>query len=550
MSPEGTLIDDSFASRTLEDWQQRVADRLENGDLGSLESLTVDGVVTRPLYAARPVGAETRPLPGVSAPISACALLEVADPQLAAASLGRALEAGAEGLYLRHDRSTRLGLDLEDSGSLDSLGRDGMVLLDADEIGLFLGEQEWGGRPVWLEAGGNALPVTALWLAEFERRRVEAGEVALHCGADPFAALALDGTVPRDLMKLESEMAVLARFSSRHLPLGRAITVSTVPYQEAGAEMVAELGYAVASTLDYLRALEDSGLTPPDAAGEICWRFALGTNVFSEMAKLRAARVLWRMLCVACGVDEPPRAMIHAVSSRRSLSRRAPMNNSLRASGQMFAAACGGADAISLRTVTGVATGEAELGRLAVAIQAVLREEAHLGRVADPGAGSYYVESLTDELVRAGWAVAQQVERDGGMRDGLLSGAIASAVGISAGRRAAAFEAGEAAITGVTRYVNEEEAINEPSPLDAGKLASSLLERRAVRKAENAEPTDREIRYSRDFVVEQLVASARRGASLSDLAAQLGNSDGAESCEPFPLHRDAAPFEAGPGSES
>jgi methylmalonyl-CoA mutase len=549
MSPEGTLTDDSFASRTLEDWQKRVAERLEGGDLGSLETRTVDGVATRPLYAAGPARSEPQSLPSWPTRSSACALLEVADPLRAGVSLGRALEAGAEGVYLRLDRSTRLGLALEEAGTLDFLGLDGLVLPDGGELGLALGEQQLAGRAVWLEAGGNALPISALWLAELERRQEEAGEVALHCGADPLSALAVDGTVPRDLMKLESEMAVLARFSSRHLPLGRAITVSTVPYQEAGAEIAAELGYVVATTLEYLRALEDSGMTPEDAVGEICWRFALGTNVFSEMAKLRAARVLWRMVCVACEVGEPPPARIHAVSSRRSLSRRAPMNNALRASGQMFAATCGGADAVSLRTDSVAEAAEGEAGRLAMTIQAILREEAHLGRVADPGAGSYYVEELTDELVRAGWTAAQQVERDGGMRGCLLSGAIASQVASSAGRRQAAFEADEAGITGVTRYVNEDEVVDDPSPLDVAKLASSMLERRAARKAEKVEATDREISYSRDFVVEQLVASAREGASVSDLAAQLGSSQGAESCQPLPLRRDAAAFEAGGRSE-
>ena len=544
MSTEGTLTDDTFPPAALEDWRQRVSARLEGGDLASLRSMTPDGVALEPLYteSVSSVAAVERGGPGGGS--GACALLDAADPLEARSSLRRSLTCGADGVYLRLDRSTRLGLDLEDEATLEHLGAGGMVLRDRAELAIAFDQVDLSGLAIWLEAGGNALPATAVILAELERRGGTVASVALHCGADPLAALALDGVLPRDLMKLESEMAVLARFSNRRLPMGRAITVSTLPYQEAGAGMSAELAYAAATTVTYLRGLGDSGLGAAEAASEICWRFGLGTDVFSEIAKLRAARVLWRMVLVACGVEAPPPARIHGVSSLRSLSRRASMNNGLRATGQMFSACCGGADAVTLRTsVPGQAPADGDADRLAVTTQAILREEAHLGRVVDPGAGSHYVETLTGELARAAWAEAQEVERLGGMRECLLSGRVAEAVELSAGRRRRSFESGEAGITGVTRFVAEDEAPGTPVLLDAVALRAAILARRpGGRVATEADSGG--VSYSRDFVIERLVAAAGRGATVAALADELGDAAGAESCQPLVPRRDAAPFES------
>ncbi len=540
MSTEGTLTADTFPAVTLEDWRLRVSRRPEGADLRLLRSVTPDGVTLEPLYTE--TGSERRLVEpgGGGEGTGVCALLDAADPLEARMSLRQSLAAGAEGVYLRLDRSTRLGLDLEDDATLASLGSGGMVLQDRAELAVVLDRVDVSGLAIWLEAGGNALPVSALLLAELQRRGCTVGEVGLHCGADPLAALALDGALPRDLMKLESEMAALARFSSRHLPLGRAVMVSTLPYQEAGAGMAAELAYAVATTVAYLRALGDSGLEPYQAASEICWRFGLGTDLFSEMAKLRAARVLWRMVLIACGVEEPPAARIHAVSSLRSLSLRAPMNNGLRATGQMFAACCGGADAITLRTfVPGQAPAAGDLARLAVTTQAILLQEAHLARVTDPGAGSYCVETLTRDLAQAAWTEAQEVERRGGMRECLLSGGVAAAIGRSALQRRQAFESGEAGITGVTRFAAEDEEPAVSVPLDRVALRAAIVARRSG----GTERSDAEAEYSRDFVIEQLVAAAGRGATLAELAGELGDSAGSESCQPLIPRRDAAPFE-------
>jgi methylmalonyl-CoA mutase len=548
MSSEGTLTDDSFPAITIAEWRQRVAERLDGVDQAALESVTIDGVAISALYAESLASPSALRSAGPSSGSTACVLIDDADPAQAEARLRSSLAVGAGGMYLRLDRSTRQGLDAGEEAAAGHLGVEGLVLGDRHELAVALGDNRVGGLEVWLEAGANALPVTAIWLAELERRGCPVGEVALHCGADPLGALATDGTLPRDLMKLESEMAVLARFSSRHLPRGRAITVSTQVYQEAGATLSAQLGYAVATTLEYLRGLEDSGLNPTEAASQICWRFALGTNVFSEMAKLRAARTLWRMVWVACGVSEPPPARIHAVSSWRSLTRRAPMNNSLRATGQMFSASCGGADAVTLQVAVDQGAAAAGAVRLATTTHAILREEAHLERASDPGAGSHFVESLTADLARAGWAEAQQIESAGGMRECLLSGQITASVEADGEDRRRAFESEEAAITGVTRYAGREQPAAR-TPLDTEALRASIEQRRVSVEASAGIPTSAEVHYSRDFVVEELVAQARRGGTVAALAAQLGDAEGAESCSPMVRGRDAGPYEDTGGGE-
>ena len=157
MSSEGTLTDESFPAVSLEDWQERVADRLEGGDVEALERLSPDGVAIRPLYLERQFLREPLERGGPGAGSGACALIEAADPLEARLSLRRSLAAGADGIYLRLDRSTRLGLDPEDDAALEHLGVGGMVLGGGTELAVMLDESDCQ-RPGGLAGSGWQRP--------------------------------------------------------------------------------------------------------------------------------------------------------------------------------------------------------------------------------------------------------------------------------------------------------------------------------------------------------------------------------------------------------
>ena len=220
---------------------------------------------------------------------------------------------------------------------------------------------------------------------------------------------------------------------SREFPLVRALVVDGLPVHVAGGSAAQELGYAVATGVAYLRALTAAGLGVDAAAGLLEFRLAATPDQFPTIATLRAARRLWARVLEVSGADPATAPVQHAVASPTLYTRRDPYVNLLRGTVAGFAAGVGGADAVT------VSPFDAALGastpfsrRIARNTQSVLVMEAHLARVIDPAGGSWYVESLTDALARAGWAFFQEIEAAGGVVAALDAGP-----GRRAGRRGA-----------------------------------------------------------------------------------------------------------------
>ena len=267
-------------------------------------------------------------------------------------------------------------------------------------------------------------------------------------GIDPLAFAALNGTEP-DLGALKrwvDEVAGLAGVT--------ALTVETLPYHKAGASDVQELGFAIATGIAYLRALDEAGVSPADAAGQLEFRVAATADQFATIAKLRALRRLWARVTEECGVPEAARgARIHAVTSPRMMAKVDPHVNMLRVTIATFAAAAGGADAITALPfdhAAGLPTSFSR--RIARNTQVIAAEESHVGRVQDPAGGSWYVESLTDELAKAAWALVQQVEAAGGMAAALASGDVAQRIDAVNADRATKLANRSIELTGVSMF--------------------------------------------------------------------------------------------------
>ena len=537
-----------FFETSVEVWRRRVIAELGGEPIAALDRRTPDGYALRPLYTAEDLGDWPSWRPRVGSP-GLCSIVEAASPERASRQLAEELASGARGIWLRLDRASRLGFDPTQTREGELAGLGGTALHHGSDFVEAFGSvslENESGLDLWIDVGANVLPWATLWLAHCERSGVAPGDLRVHFGGDPLAALAADGELPRDLMKLSSEMAALARFAKRDLPGSSVAVISTTPYHDAGAGLVQELGLMVATLLEYLRGFADSGLSGEAASSVISLRFAIGSGVFPEIAKLRAARYLWRAALAACGVEDPPEPRLHAVGSRRTLSRREPGLNLLRATEQAFAAYCGGADAISLWGFDQAGGARGDLGRrLARNTPLILALEGRLDRVEDPAAGSYYVESMTRDLARRGWALAQSLERAGGMRRALLTGRIAEMLARTRAARAAAYATGEAGITGVTDFVLAGAAEPRPDSPGAEDLSAAARHRLEAHRASWAPGEAAETTYSRDFVVEELLARSRRGATLEELGRHLGGAAGAERLEPLEAIRDEALFEAG-----
>lgn len=281
----------------------------------------------------------------------------------------------------------------------------------------------------------------------------------------------------------------------------KAFMVSTEVYHNAGAHAVQELAYALASTVSLVRLMSTQGIRPAEVLEQMEWTFATGRDVFLEVSKLRAARLLWQKLLSAFGLsstsgrlnasasavatsaseasatqgpsEESATLSIHAVTSRRTLSRFDPWVNLLRTTTQAFAAMLGGADVITVSPFDEALGVPESLGRrIARNTHTILREESHLDAVLDPAGGSFFVESLTESLARAAWAHFQKIERQkregleaeagdvsgphaaasSGMVAALLNGMIRSEVAATAAQRATRLAKRQDALTGVSEF--------------------------------------------------------------------------------------------------
>ena len=233
---------------------------------------------------------------------------------------------------------------------------------------------------------------------------------------------------------------------------------------EAGGGEAGELAFAAAAAVAYAKALVQAGLSADQAFAGITLGLAADADYFLTIAKLRAARAVWARITAACGA--PVATRIEARSSQRMLAAQDPWTNMLRLTSAGFGAAVGGADAVVLGAFTdaiGLPTAFAR--RQSRNTQLVLMEEAHLGRVADPAAGSGYIEALTDEMARAAWARFQAIEAQGGAVAALASGHVAAQVAATCAAREAA---GPLKIVGVTAFPPTEDVpveVERPSPV-------------------------------------------------------------------------------------
>jgi methylmalonyl-CoA mutase len=396
-----------FPPATDADWRALVAKTLGEAPFSSLEKATAEGLAIEPLYAPAAVPATpTRAVPSDRA-WEVATLTAHPDPARANAEVLADLRGGAAAAVVRIDPAGKAGTAI---GSDATLARalDGVILelapvaLDAG----FLGPQ----AADWLSAAAKASPAALLRfhldpLSTFAETGASPGPIEAHLIAAANVAARLAETYPAAQLFLAS---------------GRAV-------HEAGGGEAGEVAFAAAAAVAYAKALVRAGLPIAAAFGRIALGLSADADYFVSIAKLRAARAVWARIAQACGAD--PVARIEARSSRRMLTAKDAWTNMIRLTTAGFGAAVGGADTVVLGNFTDAIGLPTEFARRQSRnTQLVLMEEAHIGRVADPAAGSGYVEALTDEIARAAWAEFQGIEAAGGIVAALTSGQVARTV--------------------------------------------------------------------------------------------------------------------------
>jgi len=471
--PESLALAADFPSATREQWRALVAAVLGRSDVAgdpedALTSTTYDGIRIRPLYTAEEApGVDLDGLPGQPPFVrggTADALTgwdvrtrhAGADPAAVnRAALGD-LQTGATSLWL-------------------VVGDGGLAVADLPAAldGVYLDL-----APVVLDAGTRTEAALGALCTLGERGGIDPAQLRGSAGADPIGVRAGTGA-DADLSVLRTLSDLSKRFDALHLA-----TVDGTVYHQAGGSDAQELGIGTAVGVAYLRELTDAGLSVDAALRALEFRWAVNAEQFPSIAKLRAARRLWDRVAELCGADQTRRGQHqHAVTSRAMLTRRDPWVNMLRATIGCFAAAVGGADAITVLPFDAAVGRSDEFARrIARNTQAILHDESSLARVIDAAGGSWFVESLTDQLAGTAWDIFTRIEQAGGALHALNSGAIGELLAQTWAARRDDIAHRRAPITGVSEYAFVDEA-----PV--------------VRPAEPGAPTGLlpQIRYADDF---------------------------------------------------
>ncbi|MEV0183533.1 methylmalonyl-CoA mutase family protein [Streptomyces sp. NPDC050625] len=453
---DGLSLAAEFPDATHEQWQALVEGVLRKSGKevsgaaaeDALSTTLEDGLRTRPLYTAR----DTAPDPGL--------------PGFAPFVRGG-----------RSEGSTAGGWDVRQR---HTAAEDGAILTDLENgvtsLWLLVGQ---GGipvsglaraldgvyldlAPVVLDAGRDVEAAAAELLRLYEERGVDPKAVRGNLGADPLGHEARTGT------SLDfAPVATLAARCAETYPGLRALTVDALPYHEAGGSAAQELGASLATGVAYLRELTEAGLTAEQALAQLEFRYAATADQFLTVAKLRAARRLWARVAEVCGAPGAGAQVQHAVTSPVMMTRRDPWVNMLRATVATLAAGVGGADSVTVLPFDhALGLPDAFARRIARNTSTILVEESHLARVIDPAGGSWYVESLTDELARAGWEFFRSIERDGGQAAVLRSGRIRTDLATTWAERSKKLAKRREPITGVSEFpfLAEKPVEREPAP--------------------------------------------------------------------------------------
>jgi methylmalonyl-CoA mutase len=365
-----------------------------------------------------------------------------------------------------------------------------------------LGDLTAGGTGVWLRVDGDAIaagdlkdilagvapegasvsvssvsdqPGAARALLDYWSTSAHLDQVSGNLGIDPLGAAALTGAAA-DLSDLAAWVTEAQGFEKT-----RALAVDVRPYDNAGTGDIDQVAYAIATGIEYVRALAAQGVDAASAFDQILFRVTATADQFATIARLRALRRLWARVGEVLDVPEDKRgARQQAVTSWRVISRDDPWVNLLRATISTFAAAVGGAEVITVLphdTAYGLPTKFSR--RLARNLQLVAAEESHIGAVEDPAGGAWFVEALTDEIAVKAWARVQSIEAAGGMAAALAAGTIAEQIAVVAAERAKRLATRKLPLTGVSMFPKQdEEPLTDFIPRPAGPVYAGLPQHR------------------------------------------------------------------------
>ncbi len=468
---------DEFPTATYEEWKKAAEDSLKGAPFDKkLITPTPEGIKLQPIYNRQDVEELSIPesWPGL-APFTrgSSAAGFKAKPWLIAqelpygcskkfnAALQSDLMHGQNAVVVLPDVATRRGLD-PDEAACREVAAGGLSLATLDDAKKAFAGIDLNAAPVFVFAGASALPMVGL-LKAVSGEKGFSGAVL----ADPLTEWARDGKLDVPLDVLLAELVSVSKWAvGKNL---RTVGIQANLWADAGGTAVEELAFGIATGAAYFRALANAGLAEDEIAPRFAMALSLGSNLFMQIAKLRAARLLWDRIVTAFGAPSAP-LFIHGRCSIFNKTVLDPHTNMLRATTEGFAGVVGGVDSMHIAAFDEpIRTPDEFSTRIARNVHVILAEECGFAEVADAAGGSWYVESLTVELAEKAWELFQEVEKHGGMAVALREGFPQSAVAASAKARLDAVSKRRESILGVNLFPNPSETPLEGNPDDLAK---------------------------------------------------------------------------------
>jgi methylmalonyl-CoA mutase len=486
--------------KTLTEWQKLAEGELRGKAVDSLDWTTPEGITVKPLYTEadlEEIAAQGFPfreaVPGAAPylrgpratmyanrPWTVRQYSGFSTAEESNAFYRANLKAGQMGLSIAFDLATHRGYDSDHPRVIGDVGKAGVAIDSVEDMKILFDGIPLDKMSVSMTMNGAVLPVLAGFIVAAEEQGVGQEQ--------------LQGTIQNDILKEfmvrntyiyppAPSMRIVAdiiEYTARHMPKFNSISISGYHMEEAGATSVQELAFTLADGLEYVRAALSRGLDIDEFAPRLSFFFGIGMNFFMEIAKLRAARLLWARLIGQFKPKNPQSLALrtHCQTSGVSLTEQGPHNNIIRTTIEALAAVLGGTQSLhtnsfdeALALPTPFSMG------IARNTQLILAEETGIPHVIDPLGGSYYVESLTHSIATAAMRLIDEVEKLGGMTKAVESGMPKLRIEAAAARRQAAIDRGEEVIVGVNKYRAEEKADVQLLNVDNDKVRTAQIAR-------------------------------------------------------------------------
>jgi methylmalonyl-CoA mutase len=537
-----------FSKKTLDDWRKLAEKESRGKPLDDLTWNTPEGIAVKPLYTAADLADldHLGSLPGMAPfvrgpratmyagrPWTVRQYAGFSTAEESNAFYRKNLAAGQTGLSVAFDLATHRGYDSDHPRVEGDVGKAGVAIDSVADMKILFDGIPLDKMSVSMTMNGAVLPVMAMYIVAAEEQGVAAGKLSGTLQNDILKEFMVRNTYiypPAPSMRIVSDIIA---YASTHMPRFNSISISGYHMQEAGATCAQELAYTIADGVEYVRAAIASGLDVDAFAPRLSFFFAIGMNFFMEVAKLRAARLLWSTLMAEKFSPKDDRSLMlrtHCQTSGVSLTANDPHNNIMRTTIEAMAATLGGTQSLHTNSFDEALALPTEFSaRIARNTQLVLKEETGITRVVDPLAGSYYVESLTHELFVEARKLIDEVEDLGGMTKAVESGMPKLRIEEASALRQARVDRGEEIIVGVNRYQLEQEPPVDILDIDNTAVREAQIERiRQVRENRDAtlcdnalEALSRAAREETGNLLTLAVDAARARATVGEISDAL-----------------------------